>query len=660
MTEYLTTKKVNSLPRLPLEGSIDLTYRCNNNCRHCWLWIPENSPEKEKELSLEEIKRIVDEARSMGCQKWILSGGEPMLREDFSEIFDYITRNSIGYSINTNGTLITPRIARLMKRKGRKWVALYGATADVHDHITRNPGSFDAVMRGISCLKEAGAAFVAQIIPMKDNYHQFEDMKKLAQTLSPNWRIGINWLYLSASGNPEKNEEIRAQRLSPMELNDLEKFGFYEKDIQKKKHEQEACLCCGDDHLFTACIAARRDFHIDPYGQMSFCDKIKEPLLRYDLRKGSLRQCWEIFIPELSEKIKGGSEYLNNCGPCELRKDCSWCPVYGYLEHRRFSAKVDYLCEIAEQKKRTEENFAQGRRRYYQMAGITIQVNSDLPITNETFHPKLRDFEITSPGDDIVRISHHFFLPDMDGRDFGKEVYRKPPWAIYKKKNSWIYVWTGPSDQISSISFIAVFNDDHTRARTYSDNEDKYHKGNLQTLTFFPTDQLPLARVMADREGCFLHSSGLVLQDRGLLFVGHSEAGKSTIVKLLKSQAKILCDERIVVRKWADGFRIHGTWGHGEMPDISPDSAPLNAIFFLEKSDKNQLIKVENRQDAFKNIWACLIKGFPTGGWWDKILPLIEELVREVPCYTLRFNRSGGVVDLLKSIDYTDRGQNMP
>jgi MoaA/NifB/PqqE/SkfB family radical SAM enzyme len=138
----------NNLPRLPLDGALDLTYRCNNNCRHCWLWLPSNAPQGQQELSLGEIQRVVHEARQMGCQAWAISGGEPMLRPDFSEIFDLITRKSVSYSLNTNGTLITPEIARLLTRKGRKMVALYGATADVHDRVTRIPGSFEATMRG--------------------------------------------------------------------------------------------------------------------------------------------------------------------------------------------------------------------------------------------------------------------------------------------------------------------------------------------------------------------------------------------------------------------------------------------------------------------------------------------------------------------------------
>ena len=120
--EYLKLKRLNNPPRLPLKGSLDLTYRCNNNCRHCWLNIPLDSNEKVNELSLEEIKGLVDEAKKMGCRKWSLSGGEPMARPDFIDIFDYITRNSASYSLNTNATLITPKIARLMKRKGTKIV----------------------------------------------------------------------------------------------------------------------------------------------------------------------------------------------------------------------------------------------------------------------------------------------------------------------------------------------------------------------------------------------------------------------------------------------------------------------------------------------------------------------------------------------------------
>ena len=71
---------------------------------------------------------MVDQARALGTREWAVSGGEPMLRPDFPEIFEYVTAKATTYSLNTNGTLITPRVARLLKRKGSKMIAVYGAS----------------------------------------------------------------------------------------------------------------------------------------------------------------------------------------------------------------------------------------------------------------------------------------------------------------------------------------------------------------------------------------------------------------------------------------------------------------------------------------------------------------------------------------------------
>jgi MoaA/NifB/PqqE/SkfB family radical SAM enzyme len=674
MSEYAKTKKIADIPRIPLEGNLDLTYRCNNNCRHCWLRSPPGAPEKEKELSLEEIKAIVDEARGMGCRRWSISGGEPMLRPDFSEIFDYITRKSAAYSLNTNGTLITPEIARLLKRKGSKMVALYGSTPDVHDHITRAPGSFDAVMQGIAYLKEAGAGFIVQLIPMRDNYHQLDEMIKLAESLSPHCRIGAPWLFLSACGNSERNKEIMRQRLSPKDVVELDKPDLSYEEWMNSAAEQETSNIenrtpnverrtrnknlkneheyrhSGDDRLFASCIASRRDFHIDPYGRMTFCCFIKDPTLRFNLRQGSFEECWEKFIPSLADKVRGGKEYLENCASCEDRSDCRWCPVYGYLEHRRFSAKVEYLCAVAKENRNFKKEWQENHRRYYQIAGITIQVDSDLPILDTTFHSKFRLFQMDEPGEDTISIRHHFSLPDLDGKDLGKEVYRKPPWAIYRHRNSWIYLGISPLAGERRLHLVAVFNHDHTRARIYNDGEENFLKSNLHSLTLFPTDQILLAQVLSDREGCYLHSSGVILQGEGLLFVGHSDAGKSTIATILKNEAEILCDDRMIVRRWKEGFRIHGTWSHGDVPDVSPNSAPLRAIMFLEQALENRLIRHYDKKAMNKKILAHLIRPFVTADWWEKMLTLVQQIARDVPCYTLKFDKSNEVASLLRRL----------
>lgn len=490
------------IPRLPLEGNIDLTYRCNNSCLHCWLTLPSNSPRKQEELTFDEIRRIVDEARAMGCQRWNISGGEPLLREDFKELFDYLTRKAISYSLNTNGTLITPEIAQLLTRKGTKMIALYGATAEVYDHIARHPGGFEKLMRGFQYLKEAGAGFIVQLIPMKDNYHQWNEMIALAKSLSKHWRCGAPWLYLSCDHSEIRNKEIAAQRLAPAEVIELDKpdvtYNERMTELEKQTGDGSVELACGltetgDDRLFAKCIDNRRDFHIDPYGMMSWCSFIKDATLRFDLRKGSFAEAWDEFIPSCADKVRGGEEWYKHCGSCESRSDCRWCAVYAYLETGRYSAPIPHLCAVAKEARKYKEDWRKNHRRYFRIAGITIRIESDLDLTKTKFKEELQAFAVDGSGEDNVKFRHFFELPDLEGKDLGKELYRKPPWAISRDKNgTWFYRGISPDPEDKSLHRVAVFSADHSLATIYSPPQDIEHIfcSGWQSLSLFPTDQI--------------------------------------------------------------------------------------------------------------------------------------------------------------------------
>jgi len=635
----------NNIPRLPLEGEIDLTYRCNNNCRHCWLRLPGKSPECKNELSFDEIREIVDDARSLGCRRWSISGGEPMFRPDFAEIFDYLTRKAVSYTLNTNGTLISLSIARLLKRKGTKLIALYGATAEVHDKVTRNPGSFEAALRGIAHLKEVGAGFTVQLIPMRANYGQWPKMIRLAKSLSSQYRVGAPWLYLSACGSVARNREIIRQRLAPSTVNIFDPPNPLGED-GAEDHRTGNIDRLKDERLFANCIAVRREFHIDPYGGMTFCCFIKDPALRYNLRRGTFKEAWEKFIPSLADKVRGGREYAENCGACEIRNDCRWCPAYSYLEHGRYSAKIEYLCKVARETRRFMETRRKHHRCFYQIAGITIQVDTDLPITGRTFAPKFRNFQTKGPGADTIVIQHHFSLPDLAGHDLGREIYRKPPWAIYQRGRSWVY--TGIQADEPRLHRVAVFNHDHTRGQIYHSSEEIFHQKKIYSLTLFPSDQILFARVLADRQACYLHAAGMILDGKGLLFAGHSEAGKSTMVTKLQAEGEILGDDRMIVRRWPEGFRIHGTWSNGLVPIVSAASAPLGAIMFLEKSNATSLIRISEPKEIVRRLLFLVIRPLVTADWCDKILALVAKIAREVPAYRLQSDKSGKVVEVLK------------
>jgi len=93
----------------------------------------------------------------------------------------------------------------------------------------------------------------------------------------------------------------------------------------------------------------------------------------------------------------------------------------------------------------------------------------------------------------------------------------------------------GPGDQVHTV---AIVSHDHAQAGVYSPNDKGFRGGRLGSLSAFPTDQILLARVLAGREGCYLHSGGVILDGGGLLFVGHSEAGKTTLLRMLEHDAR--------------------------------------------------------------------------------------------------------------------------
>ena len=319
----------------------------------------------------------------------------------------------------------------------------------------------------------------------------------------------------------------------------------------------------------------------------------------------------------------------------------------------------------------------QAHRRWYRVAGVTLQVESPLPILATTFASKFTHFAVEGPGPDTVVLRHHFGMPDPEAlgpsasgvgerdrtgsRENGREgVYRNPPWAIYRQGDSWVYEGISTDPRDPALHMVARFDDGHTEGDLYHPPHvaDWWRDGGLESLTLMPSDQIVLARLFADREACLLHSAGVVLDGHGLVFVGHSDAGKSTTVELLRhrfgDRLEILCDDRIVVRRGPEGFRAFGTWNHGDVPDVSPGGAPLRAVLFLEQGRENDLRPPADRGEAVRRLLATIVKPLETAEWWHKEMDVLERLVAEVPCHTMRFDRSGAIVREIESLVRAD------
>jgi len=283
----------------------------------------------------------------------------------------------------------------------------------------------------------------------------------------------------------------------------------------------------------------------------------------------------------------------------------------------------------------------------YSIAGITLLIRVDTPISEDTFSHVIQAYQVHEVGENSISLHHHFPLPDITGLNLEQEVYRKPPWAIYRDADNWIYLGITHQGEEIAVHQVAIFNHDHTRGHIYHRSEEVFRKGDLNSVSLLPTDQILLARVLADHHACYMHAAGMIRDGKGYLFVGHSGAGKSTTVKMLRDEFDLLCDDRMIIRRWPDGYRIHGTWSHGEIAETSPAGAPLRAILLLEQEISNQLVPVTDPREIVQKLPFFIIKPFITVDWWHKTLDLVGQIAKEVPVYRMQFDKSGSIKDVL-------------
>ena len=159
---------------------------CNLACRHCWI-VPtfvNGEPSPGEWLSLELLRLAVDEAKPLGLSHVKLTGGEPVLHPHFREVVDYLTAEGLGLNMETNGTLIDADLARYLKERTNMnfiSVSLDGARPETHDRFRGVTGAWEAALRGLGHLVEAGYNNVQVIMsPHRGNIGEVEDLVRLA------------------------------------------------------------------------------------------------------------------------------------------------------------------------------------------------------------------------------------------------------------------------------------------------------------------------------------------------------------------------------------------------------------------------------------------------------------------------------------------------
>jgi radical SAM protein with 4Fe4S-binding SPASM domain len=352
LAEFSLWEKIKD-KRALISFDLEITARCNNDCRHCYINLPaEDKTAREKELSFEEIKEIADEAVSLGALWCLITGGEPLLREDFFDIYLYLKRKGLLVSVFTNASLVTEEHVRLFKKYPPRdiEVSVYGVTKETYEQVTRRPGSFATFVRGLNLLLGSGVKVRLKAMALRSNVHELPDIARFCRERTKDYFRFDPFLHLRFDGNPMRNEEIKAERLSSEEIvalerSDPERFQALEKGCDRLIVPEFSHGTC--NHLFH-CGAGNGSFTLSHDGLFRLCSSLWHPECVYEVKKGSLTDAWHRFVPSVRNMRSDSRDFLEKCRVCPLINLCMWCPAHAHLETGEIDVPVDYFCRVAQ------------------------------------------------------------------------------------------------------------------------------------------------------------------------------------------------------------------------------------------------------------------------------------------------------------------------
>jgi SynChlorMet cassette radical SAM/SPASM protein ScmF len=187
-----------------------LTEGCNLRCRHCWIVPEQESPGASSSsalLDVELFESILEQGRPLGLSSVKLTGGEPYLHTKIRRILEIIQVSQLRLVVETNGVLVTPELASLTASCHRPFVSvsLDGTDPETHEWVRQVPGSYQAALRGIGHLNQAGIRPQIIFTVMKKNRDQVGAIARLAQEVGAE-SVKYNILQPSPRGDKMREE----------------------------------------------------------------------------------------------------------------------------------------------------------------------------------------------------------------------------------------------------------------------------------------------------------------------------------------------------------------------------------------------------------------------------------------------------------------------
>jgi len=304
---------------VPLGAHLDITWRCNERCVHCYL-----DHDGKGEMATEEIKDVLRQLADCGTFFLSISGGEPLLRRDCFEILEYARALRFSVKLKTNAVMIGEAEAARIRQLGitEVQISVYSHLAEVHDAITKLPGSQRRTVEAIRRLRAHGVKVSITNVLMKQNYGNARAVKQLAEELGAEFVIDPTITPMLNGDRSVMNLGISGAQLEEV---------LHAEEFVGDVSEYCAPVSTVDDDVLDgySCSAGHTLAYISPFGDVFPC--VQFPMPCGNLRRQTFREIWWR-SPALTELRTVRLRDLHTCSHCSHTAYCSRCPGLAYME----------------------------------------------------------------------------------------------------------------------------------------------------------------------------------------------------------------------------------------------------------------------------------------------------------------------------------------
>ena len=333
---------------VPLVMSYNVTRECNMKCSHCYI----NATDKklDDELTTKEAKNVIDQIHQVSSPLLILSGGEPLLRQDIFELIEYGSKKGLKIGLGSNGYLIDEDMAKKLKAAGIATVSI-SIDSNIpaqHDEFRGVTGAWDKAVNACKALRNNGILVQVNTTLTHDNYNQIDDIMTLAESIGVE---NFHLFFLVPTGRGVKLTDISPEKYEEMITNTFAKVHKHRLNVKPSCAPQFMRIAQGMGldmrQWVRGCLAGMHYCRIYPNGDVTPCPYL--PIKLGNIREQSFKDIW--FNSEVFKNLRNLDTLKGKCGACEYKTLCGGCRARAYGLSSDF---IDYCGDLhvpAEQQK---------------------------------------------------------------------------------------------------------------------------------------------------------------------------------------------------------------------------------------------------------------------------------------------------------------------